>query len=1056
MLQKPKTCSGCSLERTSRSFSIPEGNCKTGVMIVGEALGDKEAFDSLPFRPSAEAGSVLQSALRLLYGFDPKFDRLQFGLWNLVACQPPYNKLENAEYEESAINHCKVHFNNVFARFKPKVILALGNLPLKYLWKRDSRIDNFIQEMNGKIAEAKEAGDKDEAKKLKKTLTRFRSKTKISSMRGYTLPSIYGIPMVASLHPSGINREGRVHIGTLMRDIYHAVNIAKGIKYDFKTNYIEKPTLEQAEQFFKYVQANPHLPLSIDTETPETSLEVDESDEDFINKDVREMKSIQFALKIGEGIFFPFEGQYIDIAGKILGLENPKIGWNIHGFDEAVIEYYFGIGSIKGKKIDLMDAWHHLNSDFNKVGRALQFATPFYAPEFPAWKHLAQIEKENYGILDVDAPQRILQGITKDFERRLEPTDLIRNLFGNTWFGKETKTLQQGFDDDIISLRPILRDIEIGGLPIDEVERNKFRKRVEILREGVLNELQDLYPNHLKKSEPELGYKNIPSEVKTLTEQFTAKLNFQNNGDYFLIEEASVSDRMLQQYIELHSRAEEKEMTGLRIKEFNIGGGLIEKRYCRVTKFKPSSSQQVIKYLKFKKYKVPKKRGAMGVETETTEKDQIHKLWEETNDPLLERIVLFRELNKMQNTYAGGGKKEGWKVGIDGRVHTTFTFLTATGQLSSRNPNIQNAPARGTRFSSQGYKQLAKDFRKIVAAGPGKVIISADWSSFHALTLGFEAEDETYIRLVRHDVHSYVAAWILNQELPNKLPFLKRKKPDNQSKEDWISDIAKAEEAITRLRSISSWLTLPDSGLKEQLTWIKSNYKFTRDSQAKPAILGMGFGMGVRKFFKLNRYSFRNESEPRAILELIRKLFPKVFVDYHKNIKQLASEQTYLLSRYGHIRRFYDVYDWRILRDYRAPKFDEVIVKGKDGRYWCRKDGVNARDSIAYLPANDAFGKKKEAIRDLWAYEKDGIVRNIVKDYRMINEIHDSLDFETDEDKVEDAAFILKEVMESPSRHLKNSVSPNGLVCKIELKVGKNWAPFDKFSNSNGMQDFKL
>src|SRR5258706_2484599 len=153
-------------------------------MIIGESLGINELNDGLPFRPYAEAGSVLQSVFKRL-----NVDRNDFLLWNLIACQPPGNRLENMVYEYPAINHCKVHFDQVFNHFKDKikVILALGNLPLRHL----------CQEVDDLVRIAKEDKDKGLQKKLR-----------INSLRGYRFTSNYNIPLIATFHPSFIRRTG--------------------------------------------------------------------------------------------------------------------------------------------------------------------------------------------------------------------------------------------------------------------------------------------------------------------------------------------------------------------------------------------------------------------------------------------------------------------------------------------------------------------------------------------------------------------------------------------------------------------------------------------------------------------------------------------------------------------------------------------------------------------------------------------------------------------------------------------------------------------------------
>ena len=196
MLRQPKECSGCVLNSPSGGFSIPDGNGTNKVLIIGESLGQNELADGRPFRPHAEAGSSLQAAITRL-----GYDRNSFIMYNLIQCRPPFNKLEGMLFEHEAISFCKkAHLDNIIKKYKPKVILALGNLPLKYL----------------------NAEDLGEDKK----------KASITSVRGYRFNSIYDmkngispIALVSSLHPSYIKRLSNVYLGVLMRDIKFAENL---------------------------------------------------------------------------------------------------------------------------------------------------------------------------------------------------------------------------------------------------------------------------------------------------------------------------------------------------------------------------------------------------------------------------------------------------------------------------------------------------------------------------------------------------------------------------------------------------------------------------------------------------------------------------------------------------------------------------------------------------------------------------------------------------------------------------------------------------------------
>lgn len=127
-MPKPVECSGCPLWGNGLGFSRPEGSGSLGVMIVGEALGENEEKDALPFRPYAQSGSMLERLFRLC-----GYTRNQFTIWNTVACRPPKNWLDGAPYEAGAIEHCRRHFQTVYGLAKPRVILAMGGVATRAL-----------------------------------------------------------------------------------------------------------------------------------------------------------------------------------------------------------------------------------------------------------------------------------------------------------------------------------------------------------------------------------------------------------------------------------------------------------------------------------------------------------------------------------------------------------------------------------------------------------------------------------------------------------------------------------------------------------------------------------------------------------------------------------------------------------------------------------------------------------------------------------------------------------------------------------------------------------
>ncbi len=134
--------------------------------------------------------------------------------------------------------------------------------------------------------------------------------------------------------------------------------------------------------------------------------------------------------------------------------------------------------------------------------------------------------------------------------------------------------------------------------------------------------------------------------------------------------------------------------------------------------------------------------------------------------PLVAHVLEYRELTKLKSTYADGLLKV---IGPDGRIHTRFQMtVTATGRLSSTEPNLQNIPVR---------RELGAGLRRMFVAGPGNVLVDADYSQIELRLLAHISGDENMRQafLSGEDVHRVTASQVFGIPLEEVTPEERRR-----------------------------------------------------------------------------------------------------------------------------------------------------------------------------------------------------------------------------------------------------------------------------------------
>lgn len=971
-MQKPRECDGCQLVKLGSGFSLHEGKPRLGVRFVGEALDRHGAQEGKPMRPNSESGSLITKIIEDLTITDPetnkarKATRGDFEWDNIVKCQPP-GDLVGANYEKAAIEHCRIHSgrsygNTLVSSGLTNIIVALGGVALR--------------ELVG--IEGKKRG--------------------IEDVRGYVFWSeYYHAWVIGSLHPSFIRHGNSRFTSALSYDIKKAILIASG-KYrsfaghaDYKRPlFVTQGKLEALVSLYYKLRDNPQLTIYYDIENPYTKTEEEEDkgeEEEEAKEGLQgtEITSIQFAYSKDWAITVPWEKPFIKVAIAILALSNDKVGANVWHHDNRRLEA--NGANINGTIHDLMWAWKHVQPG---LWKGLQKIASFH--DFPyAWKHLALEggNEDEYGCSDVIAPAYI-------------------------WEKLPQKMKALGVWDSYLKFKvkyefKVIKPMERRGLFVDPQEHEEFKEWVTKEVEVEDRNLQTNIPHELRNIEPKVrnketgivrfGFVKEPPAIRELRGGYSAtRAKLEARG----IPSSSI--------ISFERYAASK--TGLEFREFERirrantsqldllteGEEETVSRWCRVLPFK-ASAEQLIRYLKFKGYKVPR---TLKTKRETTGKKELQELWERTGDELLGSTVRSRSYRKMLTNDIPN-----WLPDSDGLVRTTFKFDPPSWQLNSSNPNIQNASKHPKEWELFGKTAselvlIGQRFRRIVKAPKGRCVVEFDKTAFHVTMMGFEARCAQYIKWSPY-MHTLFASYI-------------------------VGDPIRLEGEID----------------KDKLSYIKKKFKVVRDSQAKPTVLGNQLGLGSHKLFWMNRTYIDEdgirqggiESIKRAkyLQEMLASLFPKVEI-YKRKIKEEAHYRKHLKSHFGAIRWFHDVLRW----DYRSRSF---------------KNGSEAEEAQSHNLHGDAFGHMHSYVMDI-----DDELPEFLEEHHYANTIHDSIILFPETSRRDECIETVVRYLRRPDPVLVDSVCPDGLVVDVEVMCspnGGNWASYKKGWNEMGIQEVKV
>lgn len=476
----------CPIYGDGKGFSVPSGKLTHGVAFVGEALGEEEEREGVPF--VGKAGEQLTRMVERLA--DPstglRFRREDFRLYNTLWCRPPGNVITGAPYEEDALRSCAHFLAEQCAQDKPRVLLALGNQALR----------------------------------------RLTTHWGIDELRGYYFHTPLGL-VIGTYHPSYIMR-GNFELTRIWQlDLLKAVEAARGQIYKRNRSYILHPGMVELRALRAELLADPGLPLAFDIETPYGGIDSDSKDSEFvaIEDDVSyTILRIGFSHREGWAITMPWQEPYCTLAKEILALPNPKVSWNGSGFDVPRLAANGAI--LGGPHFDAMHMWHALEPS---LPMGLKYVATVFCPDMPPWRLQANTSPEWYNACDADVTLCCYGGIRRKLEsqgrwdmflRHFVQCDTVlrsMSLRGITVDGARRRANKVQFEQEMSDLvRELQTDIPLEVKPkkVYKLSRETLEKKgaflegrmVEIVQEEEVKEGwevgEDGHPRRVKKAKP--------------------------------------------------------------------------------------------------------------------------------------------------------------------------------------------------------------------------------------------------------------------------------------------------------------------------------------------------------------------------------------------------------------------------------------------------------------------------------------------------------------------------------------------------------------------------
>lgn len=637
MKSKPPECSGCPLEVQGQGFvPLQTGATSTsGVLLCGEAPGEKEALSGIPFVGQAGAGLN-----RILHTGGWK--RTDFPIHNVISCRPPWNR----DPTEDEIGHCSVHLEATLASLRPKVVVAMGEVALR----RFCGVEGILNRRAPKRG--------------------YPYQSRVGAWTGWVVPTV---------HPSHIIQGASNLIGAVIADIQRAERIARtGYTPPLSKYTLDPDRLLMSDLSSEILQTV--WPTTLDRKPTDFLLTLDlETDPDG--------SISRFSLAWGDamrGCSMPYNADSRSWLQHVIRKDH---GWKFlcvwnRLFDPPLLrrEGFERLPRI----LDQMELWHFYQSD---LPMSLGFAASLMT-DFEEWKSLG--ESSSYGafysaqdaVAQHQSMLRILEQIQQEgyrikcFERHAVALDPILERMGERGIriNKERRIeLRQLLEGKLEGIGAAI-DAHLPPGVVPPVVRKLLMQEVMCPRCIGEGHEPDVKANKKKYRLNIIDYEEQAGHIELIYKTGIPCARCKGDG-------------VVGKQVRPEFEGEVHEEGWLAAKDHEC----LALIWTKPAPFLLKSQDHLKNYIIAKRHQLPLYKGKVCLDADAIRKQA--KRYKA--DPVYPLILEGRKQKDLCDRFLAPAYDG--VIDPDGvrRLHTDFTNVPSTWRLSSRNPNLQNVPKRG-------------------------------------------------------------------------------------------------------------------------------------------------------------------------------------------------------------------------------------------------------------------------------------------------------------------------------------------------------------------------